>query len=1134
MKKIVIAIFTLFLMVNAASAATTYVSTAAELAAAIANQPISNDITLSNSITLAVPNTNIEISQDMTIRASGASISGSGASIFRVTQSAVVTFDSIVFKNSGGAGSAVSVGGTANVTFGNCKFEDNTTTNNGAALNISGGTVTFSGPNSFLNNNATGSGGAVFVDGGTVNFPSGVTFTQNAAGNGGALAVAGIATANLNGNIFRDNRANLGGAVHVASTATLTLNGTVAFTENKAQGAAGNGGAVYFAGSGSISGGSFAQNTATGSGAGVYAVGALSVSGGTFSANAANVSGGAVYTGASATVSGGTFTGNSAVNSGGAVYAATTARITAGTFQNNRTSGTGLNYGGGAVWGNRVEIAPSAVSMTFEGNTSAADGGAIFSMTDIVGINTLFLKNEGFNGGAVSSLSLSSFDNCVFEENLASNSGGGINAGTLNATRTSFLSNNSASGSGGGVFLGVTGSSFIGSSLFDSNRVRQNGGALFLSGNQHNLRVNTTVFNGNYAASNQGGAVSAAGNDILFSRCTFTNNVVEAGANAQGGALYLNTPTFKLLNCTFHRNEAGSGRGGAVALGSASGSTSDSVIFFSTFTDNLAGGGRGGALYTEAGRINLVGSAYVGNSASYGDDIFGGNSSTGAINSQGYNILGVYGMMGASGPSNNVDWAAALNVAGQNRTLDRFGPEFTRALLFGSSTPAANPPDAGSPVFVGSTLRTTQTLNSIALAPTTVSSTNPALDSIPGSTALNLFSSYFAGIPFTDVRGVSRPVPANGNCDVGAYESGDGSTPPPPGQDVIAYVKMGGIPNTLKKIGQTTTMTAIVFYRNGTSSSSEPVNWSSSNPGVARIDSFGRLVSLQQGKTTITVTTQRLDAENRHATDSAVLEVTDEMSFTNVHPDVWKRLGAFNDLMQKNGQQLFFFDSDPSIVERPAFQSSFETLYGVKPAQLTEFLNVNDIAFDSSASFNGSNWNSARPSLKVTLDSVYKGDLLPLEYTYSLSWAEVSGLLERKVTRIENDTELFGKLKIVFQNTQGATHPVVDADGEYGIAVAKAVSSGALSVTNGNNGLTLTLRAFLGDANGDKPALMESRLVVPDGAADGKVAGSMWLLKRTGGSGGDTTSGGGGGCNSGLGLLTVLFAAGYCLKRRSL
>jgi predicted outer membrane repeat protein len=1074
-------------------------------------------------------------------------------------------------------------GGTAGIT-----FTDNSAIDGGALYLRTVPTV-FSGTLFFSGNTATHDGGAIFAENG-LTIREGASFLNSVAGASGGAIYSNIATVRVEGGRFATNRATgNGGAVAAGSGQISGGEFSVNVTE-------GSGGAFYATGAVDVDGGSFIANRATANGGAVsagtvlstirggtfstneaqqaggafYAGGAVNVSGGTFTANKAAGNGGAITAGLDASVvsvSGGDFTENTAGGSGGAVYGGGEIRITGGFFGRNHATGTNdEKIGGGAVFAmDNISVTP-AESITFDGNTVRQNGGALHTQKSLSATNVIFTNNraEEGNGGAIYSFTRSDLTNCVVGDenqgNIAGKFGGGVCAGVVVATRTTFRANNAAGepqgGFGGAVYYQGDGESQFDYCWFALNQAKNDGGALYFSGANHRTRVTNTVFESNYSIDGSGGAVSVDGNRLLFSSCTFTSNIA---GGAQGGAVFTNAATFKFSNCTFVDNTAGNGRGGALFLSEMSGSTQDSVVFYCTFTENLVGGGQGGAVYTAASIVKFAASVFVSNTGTFGEDVF---KARGTIISRGYNILGNYGAQMTSGPSANVDWAAAEGVSGENSRggSDRYGRDYTRNLIFGSNALAANPRSGMTPIMVGSDLKIQQTLNTLETAPTTPEATNPALDYMPGLIAMNLFNDSFGTerITHTDERGVDRPNPRGGNSDVGAFEREDGGLPPtPPTGKTIAYIIMSGIPNTMVKIGQTCSLTALVYYQNGESTYVEPVRWSSSNPRVATIDQYGNLVSLSRGTTQIGVVTEGYDFNNNHAEDSAELVVSEEWSYTNIHPDVWTRLIDFNDGLQQYAEQVYFLNDDPTNVMKAAFATTFKIAYGVTASHMSDLPSVGAVSFNSKPSYTGDKWVSAKPSIAVSVGSLPSGggSLVPLKFIYSMSWEDVSEILGRETTEITNLAEasanvsvaqLFDSLKLVFEDAVGTMTPVVDADGEFGINAARVVSSGSLSQNNGDEGLTLSLEMFLGDvkaASDGKPQLIDRRLVVADGAADGTAKGSLWLLKRVrdtedtenGNESDESGGGGGGGCDAGMGFLPLLplaLGAVWTLKRR--
>jgi hypothetical protein len=347
---------------------------------------------------------------------------------------------------------------------------------------------------------------------------------------------------------------------------------------------------------------------------------------------------------------------------------------------------------------------------------------------------------------------------------------------------------------------------------------------------------------------------------------------------------------------------------------------------------------------------------------------------------------------------------------------------------------------------------------------------------------------------------------------------------------------MSEIPNSMVKVGQTCSLTALVYYRDGTFSGSEPVVWASSRPSVARVDQYGNLVSLAEGTTAVSVTTVGRDANNQTVTDSHELIVSEEWSDydNNIHPDVWRRLGIFNDSIQNYAEQLTFLDFDSDVMKKDPFASSFKSAYGVDPVQVTEI--SSGVEFSSNSSYSGSGGTplNNKPSISVTLSGASPtsgGAVLPLRVVYGLNWDEVSGILGREVTKIDDPRELFGKMKLAFTDKNGKESVLVD-NGREGIDA----SSKALALKSGNNGLSLTFDIFLSDAlpaSDGKPRLIGGNyLTAADGAADGSISGSLSLLKTAGGNDSSSESGGGGGCDAGFGILAIVAALFFMRENR--
>ncbi|GHS98712.1 hypothetical protein AGMMS50276_21020 [Synergistales bacterium] len=1082
------------------------------------------------------------------------------------------TFSGSTFDGSGFTGTtparAVSVSaGTANFN-GTNNFNNNTA----GAIYITGGTIDFGGNLNF-NSNTAADGGAIYS---TIPLPTlGANFiftSNNATSNGGAVYSASINPVTISGGQFNNNTATgNGGAIYASGVVNMTDGRFGTITANKAT----NGGAIYASGTVNVSGGTLTTNEATTDGGAIYGAGAVNVSGdSTLSYNTATENGGAIRAGADSTISGGIFTNNTADISGGAIYAtnlSNTVRVTVngGSFERNRSNSlsSAPDDGGGAIYASYIDVllSPTA-TVEFKANTAAEYGGALYSVVAAKLRRSIFLNNVATVGGAVFSGGLSEVSNCVFgydngTGNTATEDGGAIHCQELKSENTSFIYNTAAN-YGGAVYLGSYEAEITSSFFLNNKATAGDGGAIYRLGTGVRSRttISLSVFEHN-SSGGDGGALSLIGYRAVLNRSLFKMNAL-ANTGQKGGAAYINSTTFLSINCTFYLNEAGQGYGGAVYLDSNVSDSTNNVILYSTFFDNKAG--QGGALYTNATGLNMGGSIYVGNEGSdCGEDVL---RDTYSIKSLGYNIIQDYGFIGTGGKSPHANWIADTLVRdpaskGNAINLRDIVPSVYSAakiepgLVFGS-TPAPEPtwhaPSSGIiPPPAGSTLTITpaplrgitQTLDTIALRETTASSVNPALNRIPISDPNIRYSSYApfigSGSPI-DERGQPRPSPTISQyTDVGAYERNDGGDPDGPDRPTggINLVVMSGIPNTLTRIGQTATLTATVYDSANRPLATELVTWASTNPRIASIDPYGNLIAHSPGKVTITVTTVGYNSAGQHETDSRELEVIDEYFDSNIDKEIARMLGIFNDSISSYSESLAFSllsDFNASITSK--FKTDFKAAYGVDAKTLTELKSAGSSPFSSIPSYKAEKWSSAKPSISITLPSMPSGGgaLLPVIYTWSLSWDDVSALLGRNVTSLTNVTELFGHVKIVFAPQIGAVYPVVDADGAYGVKATEAQTAGALSVTSVNNGVTLKLSAILSDvspASDGKPKLIDRKLTLADGSPNGTAAGSMWLLKNASGGGGDGEGGGGGGCDAGFGPLALLALASLALTK---
>ncbi|MGH6905091.1 MAG: choice-of-anchor Q domain-containing protein, partial [Geminicoccaceae bacterium] len=271
--------------------------------------------------------------------------------------------------------------------------------------------------------------------------------------------------------------------------------------------------------------------------------------------------------------------------------------------------------------------------------------------------------------------------------------------------------------------LVITGGAFSGGGILNdggtltvtNSTIRGNSGD-FGGGinNRGTAAVEGSTISGNTAGFDGGGIHHDAGT-LTVIRSTISGNSARFG----GGAIENNTRgTLTVVNSTITRNVAVGGSGiqnfGAVSVEA-------STISGNNNSSNLAGGGI--RHETGDGTVEIKSTIVAGNSP--GDCFFG------TITSLGFNLEGGTSCgFTATGDQQNIAVAAVLvtDASGAPVLADNGGPTRTIALL-----------DAD---------------------------TNPALDAIPVEDCTDVDD-----MPVLfDQRGISRPQPADGNCDIGAFE----------------------------------------------------------------------------------------------------------------------------------------------------------------------------------------------------------------------------------------------------------------------------------------------------------------------------------------------------------------------------
>lgn len=441
-------------------------------------------------------------------------------------------------------------GAKGDLTLNNVDLKGNNANFGGAIWNE--GTLTVNG-GSFEDNTAKSAAGAIYNAADATLTVDGVTFTNNSSAKAGAINnYDGKVT--ISDSTFKGNDAgkSMGGAVTNTSGSApgksiITITGST-FESNTA----GNGGAVWNGtyGKVTITDSTFKDNKALakdgqGQGGAITNANAMTITGGSFANNTANYSGGAIYNGAHAapgkaslTIDGTTFTGNS---------------VTA-TYSKDSTDPKKDNIAGGAIF-NDTGAKLDVKNATFTDNTSSLKGGAIFNRDGEVAITNSTFKNNSVPtsaGGAVlnesgdtSKPGTITITGSTFEGNKAGNGGAVWNGfdGTVNITGSTFKGNTAVAGIGQGGAITNADEMTITGSTFEGNQAGKLGGAIFNAANGNLTFNGTNTFTNNTAAGNANDIYNAG--TITVADGTTTLN---SGLTQVDGEIFVNGGTLDMAS----------------------------------------------------------------------------------------------------------------------------------------------------------------------------------------------------------------------------------------------------------------------------------------------------------------------------------------------------------------------------------------------------------------------------------------------------------------------------------------------------------------------------------------------------------------------------------------------------------
>jgi predicted outer membrane repeat protein len=362
-------------------------------------------------------------------------------------------------------------------------------------------------------------------------------------GSGGGINTTQPIT--LSDTSFLANTASVqGGGLYAGSTAVMINTSFISNTTTSTSFTSGGGGAMVV-GTATVSGGTFARNTAPGNvfGGGLATNSTLNLTDTQFLTNTSGNRGGGLYVGGNSTIANATFSNNTSTSSfGGGAYLSGAATVSGGTFTGNKTTG---NSSGGLGGGLYTASTLNLTGTQFLSNTSLAYGGGLYTF------------------GAGNAIAIT---NATFISNIASgNPGGGayfsgpatVNGGTFALNTAS----NTANGNGGGLYasitLNLTGTQFL------TNTAGFRGGGLYAAGNSSAVIITNANFISNTATNNRGGGAYFAGPATVSGGMVALNTASSATTGFGGGLIAGNT--LNLTGTQFLTNSAGVQGGGLYA-----------------------------------------------------------------------------------------------------------------------------------------------------------------------------------------------------------------------------------------------------------------------------------------------------------------------------------------------------------------------------------------------------------------------------------------------------------------------------------------------------------------------------------------------------------------------------------------
>lgn len=376
--------------------------------------------------------------------------------------------------------------------------------------------------------------------------------------------------------------------------------------------------------------------------------------------------------------------------------------------------------------------------------------------TDFSGLGGAVLVDADTSAATSGALNVSGSS---FTNNSASVHGGAIyvsGGGILNVN-DSLFGRNTADSRGGAIYLGTAARGRVEGSTFAANAADAYGGAIYNDGG--NLDIQASGFRGNSAGGD--GAAIYNGGDGGQGALVITSSGFQTNSADEDGGAVTNWGVLDIVNSTFEANEVGFDGGALDNHGTA-------TIAASIFADNFAGG-NGGAINNYQGpMLTIVNSTLKGNDAGRsGGAIY--NRDTALLQAAFVTIANNYdggfsadsaGGIGGAGVAVFKNSILAGNIS-SDVTVDAVPVNCSDHLAVKAVSVNFSDDDT-CPDFIHEDPGLDTFDENGTVFP--LIRTSPALGAAVDCTDLD------GNAVATDQVGTTRPQPADGGCDAGAYE----------------------------------------------------------------------------------------------------------------------------------------------------------------------------------------------------------------------------------------------------------------------------------------------------------------------------------------------------------------------------